>query len=74
MPVSVAAQEVTGSNKKRKRETSPVEKLDVAKVMNGETASDPKGKGKAKQESILGDDNLTGRKAEYDPHATCKFA
>lgn len=64
MPMSVAAQEMTGSNKKRKRETSPVEKLDVAKIMDGTLPVDKKGKGKAKEESILGDDTLTGRKAE----------
>lgn len=64
MPISVAAQEMTSSSKKRKRESSPVEKLDVAKVMNGARPADKKGKGKAKEESILGDDTLTGRKAE----------
>ena len=64
MPVSVAAQEITGSNKKRKREASPVEKVDVAKIMDGALPVDKKGKGKAKDESILGDDSITGRKAE----------
>lgn len=65
MPVPVAAQELSSSqSKKRKRETSPVEKLDVATVMNGIRPADKKGKGKAKDESILGDDTLTGRKAE----------
>lgn len=65
MPVSIAAQELAGSSKKRKRETSPVEKVDVAKVMNGTMPADKKGKGKAKEESILGDDSITGRRAEY---------
>lgn len=64
MPVSVAAQEMTGANKKRKREASPVERLDVAKVMDGTIPTDKKGKGRAKEESILGDDSITGRKAE----------
>lgn len=65
MPVPVAAQELSSSqSKKRKRETSPVEKLDVATVMNGIGPADKKGKGKAKDESILGDDTLIGRKAE----------
>lgn len=64
MPIPVAAQEISSANRKRKRETSPAEKLDVAKVMNGAAITDSKGKGKAKDESILGDDGLTGRKAE----------
>lgn len=70
MPVSVAAQELTGANKKRKREASPVEKLDVAKVMDGTSPADKKGKGRAKEESILGDDTITGRKAECAPMQT----
>lgn len=67
MPVSVAAQELGSSSKKRKRESSK-EPFNAAQFVRGEDAASPpvdvKGKGRAK-DVLLGEEGVTGARAEY---------
>ena len=69
MPVSVAAQELGSSSKKRKRESSK-DTFDAAQFVRGTATTtipssqkDLKGKGKAR-EALLGEDGVTGTRAE----------
>lgn len=71
MPVSVAAQELGSTSKKRKREASK-ETFDPAQFVRGQsiptTQVDTKGKGKGKaKEVLLGEEGVTGARAECAP-------